>query len=118
MGREAPSRVGRFVGVGWGFHGLLISSRVFLALRWMMLEKVFGVGAMRSVPYLLAKPSKVGVDVERTPCSLCPPPSVGVGLAYRFFGLGRFFLAWSPSLYLGESQPIWAYAPRRSGRGP
>jgi hypothetical protein len=26
--------------VGWDFHSLLIYSRVFLMLRWMMLEKV------------------------------------------------------------------------------
>jgi hypothetical protein len=62
-----------------------------------MLEKVFGVGAVRSGPYLVAKPSHVGVDVDRTSCPLRCPPPVGVNLAYRVFGSGRFFLALSPN---------------------
>jgi hypothetical protein len=42
-----------------------------------LLKKVLEVDAVRSMPYLVAKPFQVGV----------------VGLAYRFFGSGRFFLA-------------------------
>jgi hypothetical protein len=30
---------------------------MFLALRWMMFEKVLGVGAVRRWPYLAAMPS-------------------------------------------------------------
>jgi hypothetical protein len=48
MANKAHSWKGWFVGVGRGFHGLLVYSRVFLALRWMMLEKVLGVAAVRS----------------------------------------------------------------------
>jgi hypothetical protein len=65
MTREAPSRGGRFVGVGWYLHGLLVYSRVFLALRWMMLEKVLRVAASWGQPSLEAKPPQVGADVDR-----------------------------------------------------
>jgi hypothetical protein len=58
-----------------------------------LVKKVLGVDAVRSMPYLVAKPFQVGVNVDGTSCPLrCPPPVV-VGLAYRFFGSGRFFLA-------------------------
>jgi hypothetical protein len=58
MAREAPSRGGQFIEVSWGFHDLLVYSGVFLTLRWMMIEKVLGVSAMRSWPYLVAKSSQ------------------------------------------------------------
>jgi hypothetical protein len=77
-----------------------------------MLEKVLGVGVVRSRPYLVAKPSQVGFDVDGTPCPLHHPRPMGVGLAGRDFGSGRFFLAWSPSLSEGESLPLWAHTPR------
>jgi hypothetical protein len=35
------------------FHGVLIGSRELLVLRWMMLEKVLGVGALRSLAILV-----------------------------------------------------------------
>jgi hypothetical protein len=35
-----------------------------------VLENVLGVGAGRSCPYLVAKPSQVGVDVEEISCPL------------------------------------------------
>jgi hypothetical protein len=76
-----------------------------------MLEKILGVSAMRSGPYLVAKPSQVGVDVDGTSCPLRRPPLLGVSLAYRVYGSGRFFLAWPPSLSLGESLPLWAHTP-------
>jgi hypothetical protein len=41
---------------------------VFLALRWMTLEKVLGVGFVRHWLYLVVKPSHVGVDVDRLAC--------------------------------------------------
>jgi hypothetical protein len=87
MAKDAPSRGGRFIVADWGFHNLLICSGVFLALRWMMLEKVLGVSAMRCGPYFVAKPSQVGVDVDGTSCPLRRPVLVGVILAYRVFGL-------------------------------
>jgi hypothetical protein len=38
-----------------------------------MLEKVLGAGAVRSWPYLIAKSSQVGVNVDRISCPLyCP----------------------------------------------
>jgi hypothetical protein len=79
-------------------------------LRWMVLEKVLRVGPMRSGPYLVAKPSQVGFDVDGISYPLCHPLLVGVGLAYRVFGLGRFFLARSPSFSLGGvAAPIDPY---------
>jgi hypothetical protein len=45
-----------------GFHGVLISSRVFsIALRWTTLEKVPRVGAMRRCLYLASKALGVGL---------------------------------------------------------
>jgi hypothetical protein len=41
--------------VGSCFHDLLIYSGVFLAMRWMMLEKAPGVAALRDQPCLDAK---------------------------------------------------------------
>jgi hypothetical protein len=38
-----PNGGSRFIVVGRGFPILLICSRVFLVLRWMMLEKVLGI---------------------------------------------------------------------------
>jgi hypothetical protein len=87
MAKDTPSRGGRFVMVDWGFHNLLICSGVFLVLRWMMLEKVLGVSAVRCGHYFVAKPSQVGVDVDGTSCPLRRPALVGVILAYRVFGL-------------------------------
>jgi hypothetical protein len=55
MAREAPRRGGQFIKGGWGFHGPHIYSRVFLVLRWMMIEKVHGV-ALWGWPFLVAKP--------------------------------------------------------------
>jgi hypothetical protein len=43
-----------------GFYGVLVCSREFLALRWMTLKKVPGVGAMRCRLYLAAKARGVG----------------------------------------------------------
>jgi hypothetical protein len=57
MAREAPSRLGQFIEVDWGFHGLLVSSGVFLVPRWMVLEKVLGVAASWGQPCLAAKSS-------------------------------------------------------------
>jgi hypothetical protein len=47
MTSGAQTRDGQFIEVSWGFSGVLISSRVFLALRWTTHEKVLGVGVMR-----------------------------------------------------------------------
>jgi hypothetical protein len=32
------TREGQFIDVGWGFHGVLLGSQVFWALRWTMPE--------------------------------------------------------------------------------
>jgi hypothetical protein len=40
MTSGAQTREGQFIEVGRGFHTILIGSRVFLPLRWMMLEKI------------------------------------------------------------------------------
>jgi hypothetical protein len=73
MASKAPNLDGRFVGVGGGFHGLLIHSGVFLALRWMVLEKVLRLGAVRRWSYLVTNPPHVRVDVDRTSYLLhCP----------------------------------------------
>jgi hypothetical protein len=60
MTSGAQTREGQFVEVSWGFPSILIGSRLFLALRWMTLEKVLGVGAMRHWLYLAAKALGVG----------------------------------------------------------
>jgi hypothetical protein len=38
-----------------------------------VLEKVLGVGDVRCCPYLVAKPSQVGVDTDRISYPLCHP---------------------------------------------
>jgi hypothetical protein len=58
MAKEAPSRGGWFIKGGWGFHGLLVHFRVFLVLRWVMLEKVLGATALWGRLYIAAKPSQ------------------------------------------------------------
>jgi hypothetical protein len=39
-------------------------------------------------------------------------------IEYGILCSGRFFLAWSPSLSLEETLPLWAHILRLSGRGP
>jgi hypothetical protein len=60
MAKEASSRGGQFVKVSGGFYGLLVYSGVFLALRWMMLQKVLGADTVKSWPYLVDNSSQVG----------------------------------------------------------
>jgi hypothetical protein len=60
MTSGAQTREGRFIEVGWGFHGVLIGSREFLTLRWMALEKVAIAGFVRCWLYLAAKALGVG----------------------------------------------------------
>jgi hypothetical protein len=40
MTSGAQTREGRFIEVGWSFHSILLGSRVFWALRWMMLGMI------------------------------------------------------------------------------
>jgi hypothetical protein len=61
-----------------------------------MLEKVLRVGTVKSWLYLVAKPAQVGVDIDGTSCPLHHPSLVGVGLARRVCGSGRFFLVSRP----------------------
>jgi hypothetical protein len=75
MTSGAQTRQGQFEEVSWGFHGILVGSRVFLPSRWMMLEKVLGVGVVRSWFYLADKASPRGA---RCGCSLPPAPSYGL----------------------------------------
>jgi hypothetical protein len=78
-------------------------------LRWAVLKKVLGVGAVRSWPYLVTKLSQAGVVVDGI-SSLCAIPlPVDVGLARRVLGSRRFLLAWLPSLSLEESLPLQAH---------
>jgi hypothetical protein len=74
-----------------------------------MLQKVPGADAMRSWPYLVAKPSHVGGggDVDRASHPLWRPSSVSVSLSCRVSGLGRFLLAWPLSLPWEELLPLW-----------
>jgi hypothetical protein len=60
-----------------GFHGVLIDYREFSTLRQVMLEKVLRVGGVRSCPYLVAKPSRVGVNVDGISCPLHHPITYG-----------------------------------------
>jgi hypothetical protein len=43
-------------------------------------EKVLGVGAVRSCPYLVAKPSQMRVDADGTSYPLCCPTAYGCQL--------------------------------------
>jgi hypothetical protein len=45
-----------------------------------VLDKVLGVGAVRSYPYLVAKLSQVGVDVDGISYPLCCPTACGCWL--------------------------------------
>jgi hypothetical protein len=68
MTSGAQTREGQFIEVSWGFHGVLIASSLFLPPRWMILEKVLGVGVVRHWCYLAAKPPRVGVIVDGLAC--------------------------------------------------
>jgi hypothetical protein len=70
MASGAPDKVCQFVEVGGCFPGILLGSR---ALRWIMPRTVFGDVVMLHWLYLAAKPSHVGVDVDRLAYPLhCP----------------------------------------------
>jgi hypothetical protein len=78
-------RLRRSVRRGWAelpkyspwLPSILLGSQVFWALRWMMLEKVLGVSAVRRWLYLVAKPSHTGVDVDKPSCPLHRPTAYG-----------------------------------------
>jgi hypothetical protein len=53
--------------------GVLVGSRVFLALRWMMSGTFLEDIASRHRLYLAANPSHVGVDVDGVACPLHRP---------------------------------------------
>jgi hypothetical protein len=53
---------------------------VFSVLRWAVLKKVLGVGAVRSYPYLATKSSQVGVVQMGYPAFCAVPPPVDVSL--------------------------------------
>jgi hypothetical protein len=57
MVKEAPSKGDWFIEVDWGFHGLLVYSRVFLVPRGTVLEKAHGVAISWGWPCLVAKSS-------------------------------------------------------------
>jgi hypothetical protein len=76
MTNEAPSWEGRFVEVGWSFHGLPVCSRMFLTPRWMMHEKVLREVVLWCWPY--------SVDVDGLACPFTPaygpqPSDEGIG---------------------------------------
>jgi hypothetical protein len=73
MTSGAQTKEGRFVEIDWGFHGILVGSRVFLLSRWMMLEKVLGISAVRRWFYLATKPPRVGLSVDGLACPLHRP---------------------------------------------
>jgi hypothetical protein len=73
MTSGAQTREGQFVEVGWGFHGILVGSRVFFPSRWTMLEMVLGVGVVRHWFYMAAKPPYVGLGVDGLACPLQRP---------------------------------------------
>jgi hypothetical protein len=66
MASGALDRGDGFIEAGHGFSGILLGSRT---LRWMMPGMIFGDVASRHRLYLAAKPSHVGVDVDRLACS-------------------------------------------------
>jgi hypothetical protein len=47
MTSGGQTREGQFIKVGWGFHGVLLVSQVFWALRWMTPGMILGEVASR-----------------------------------------------------------------------
>jgi hypothetical protein len=79
------------LGLPWhssGLLGVLLGSRMFLALRWTTLEKVLGVGAMRRWLYMEAKPSYVGAGVDGLACSMHRPTVYGWQAWVQHFLIG------------------------------
>jgi hypothetical protein len=70
MTSGAQTRQGQFVKVRRGFHGILVCSRVFMLSRWIVPEKIPRDVALRCWPYLVAKASHVGFDVDGLACPL------------------------------------------------
>jgi hypothetical protein len=70
MASGALDKVRRFVEVGGCFPDILLGSR---ELRWTMPGTVLGDAIMLHQRYLAAKPSHVGVDVDRLACLLHRP---------------------------------------------
>jgi hypothetical protein len=63
-----------------------------------MVQKVPGADTVKSWPYLVAKSSQVGGDVDGASCPLRRLLLVSVSLSCRVSGLQRFLLAWPSSL--------------------
>jgi hypothetical protein len=84
MTSGAQTRGGRFLEVGWGFHDVLIGSRVFWLPRRMTLEKIPRDVASWCWLYLAAKPSYVEVDVA----GLAFPLHLPTACSYQMRGHG------------------------------
>jgi hypothetical protein len=91
MTSGAQTREGQFIEVSRGFHGVLVGSRVFMPLRWMMLKKIPGDVALRCWPCLVTEPSHVGVDVDGLACPLHHPIAYNRQTRGQGFLLGAIF---------------------------
>jgi hypothetical protein len=108
MVSEAQGREGQVVEICRGFHGVPAGSRVFLAPRWMMLEKVLGVDVVRHWLYLADKPSHIGVDEDGLSFPLHRPTVC----SHRTRGHG--FLSGASLI----PSPQWVVAPFQGMRSP
>jgi hypothetical protein len=70
MAKGARTIEGRFIEVTWGFHSVIVGSKVSLPLRWMMLEKIPRDIASWCWPCVVTKLSHMGVDVDGLACPL------------------------------------------------
>jgi hypothetical protein len=97
--------------------GILLGSWVFLVLRWTTLKKVPRVGAVRCWFYLAAKPSHVGVIVDRLAYPLHRPNSYGCQPKVQSFWFETVLPYLVAKPFLMESLPPRAHMSRPSGWG-
>jgi hypothetical protein len=96
---------------------VLLGSRVFLVLMWMMLEKVFGVGVVRRRLYMATKPSPVRDDVDGLSYPLDHPIACGCRPRVQSFWFETVLPYLVTKPFLREPLPQRAYMLRPSGWG-
>jgi hypothetical protein len=77
-------------------------------LRWTMLEKVLGVDASMSWPYLVAKPSQVEVEADMPSYPLRHPTSCGCQSREYSPWFRKVLPYLVVNLFFGEVLPLWA----------
>jgi hypothetical protein len=102
MASGARDWEGQFVVVGQRFHGFILGSRVFFLVLGRFWRRCFA-----TLLYLAAKPTHVGVDVERLACPLhC---FMACGRQMRGYGLlPGIFLFYCCSGAVAPFQGMWS----------